>query len=117
MTVGIESGPGYEVTYVDAEGYVQLSYWSEFVGYEPRYLRVEPSNAYVIYETRFIAGRPSLVERARKPDPYYFNTVITYDKSSRLIFGVVGYGSTLQGDNVEALVTIMRSLFGSPNPQ
>ena len=115
-TVGIENTHGYEVTYVDGRGRAKLALWSALVRYEPHYFRVEPRNAHVIYETRFIAGRPSIVDRARGTDPYYFNTVITYDESSHLLYGVVGYDSTLRGDNVEALVTIMRSLFESPNP-
>ena len=113
---GVEGPPlGYCAHYLNAEGRtgVYICGYQDGLRYEPREAHIPTG---LVSEARIVAGRPAVVRYNPNPVGRSSITVWVYDAATEGVYRVDGRAPSHVSGNVEAVITIARSLFEPPNP-
>ncbi len=110
---------GYTARYFTSEGWGGVDINGYYKGSRRWGVPSSESRGVEVTEVRTIAGRPARV-RYSPPgpshDPTYPVRVWIFDSATDVEYVVQGLAPGLAGSNVDAVITIARSLFEPPNP-
>ena len=108
---------GYCALYASDRGFFGVEICGYYVTREKGAGKASWSNGLGAYETRWIAGRPATIDYA--PNRLLGSIVMkVYDASTGSAYSITGYDRSLRdGNNLDAIAAIARSLFEEANPQ